>query len=198
MRMARVDRLSRGLGEDMTKHALGATLGLVGLAACVIGCTVTTSTTGDDGGNLVFFGDEAGSDARETSTPPDTGTGTPDTGTGADTSKPDVGVAETGPDAGTCSASLVIGSAACDLCMKAQCCGAMVACDMADDAGVDDGGASACVQLLKCTADLCNAMDGGSLRDCLSTCGASYTTSEQNSGTAVISCAETHCSSECH
>lgn len=126
-----------------------------------------------------------------------------DAATGIDSSVADAGgIDAVGADGGACAVAATTGSASCDQCLDSQCCTALVACDTQDDAGVSDAGASACEQLLGCILDCVagNAdagVDGGSLSDCQSVCNPSYTSTEQQNATAVLTCQSSNCSSSC-
>jgi hypothetical protein len=105
-------------------------------------------------------------------------------------------------DAGACTVGATTGSAACDQCLSTQCCNALVACDTPDSAGVNDAGASACEQLLSCILDCVagNADAGvapGTLSQCQMICDPIYTSTEQQSANAVLSCETSSCASMC-
>ncbi|HZU84655.1 MAG TPA: hypothetical protein VE987_17115, partial [Polyangiaceae bacterium] len=129
--------------------------------ATVGGNDAAASDTGVDGA-----ADVAAPDAASDAGTADAGT---DTDAGTDSA------ADTSTDAGTCPIGASTGSTSCDQCLESQCCAQIVACDTPDDAGVDDGGASACEQLVQCTLDCAagNAeagVDGGSVSGCEAIC----------------------------
>jgi len=164
------------------------TLGIVGAsvaAAAVVACSSTTTATppppGDDAGDAAPA-PVADSAAVDTGTTPaeDTGT-TPAT--------------DAGEDAGTCAVTLSTGDPACDTCVATTCCSQLTGCDTADSAGTDDAGFSACEQLLACINDV-NTADGGTDGGA-TTCNPSYSASEQTSATAVLTCIESGCATQC-
>ncbi|HLK38241.1 MAG TPA: hypothetical protein VKU41_15870 [Polyangiaceae bacterium] len=160
--------------------ALGA-LG-AGTIAASTACTVTTVNTPDDSGATVMINDGG---SAESST--------------ADGEGPDTGVIL---EAATCNTTVTSGSAACDMCLQANCCQQVVACDTPDDAGVDDAGLSMCEKLIGCVSDCVSPpagsnVDAGTTSSCFSTCGASYSTAEVNAANTLVSCTTASCASMC-
>lgn len=134
-------------------------------------------------------------------------TGGPTSEAGAIDSNPSVdtgsnSTSDAASEAGTCAVGATTASANCDQCLSSQCCAALVACAATDAAGVNDAGASACEQLLGCIVD-CVAgnpdagVAPGTLSDCQSVCGPSYTSSEQQNASGVLACQSSSCSSSC-
>ncbi|HZU81648.1 MAG TPA: hypothetical protein VE987_01970, partial [Polyangiaceae bacterium] len=134
------------------------------------------STTGGDAGS--------GSDSGATSE------------TGADAGpQPDSGAPD-GADGGTCPTLIDTGNATCDLCIESACCTQWDTCASADDAGVDDAGASACVRLTQCVLDWV-AADAGDVANGESTCDPAYTSAEQTASHNVLSCISGSCATAC-
>ncbi len=162
------------------------TLGIVGVSvAAVVACSSTTTV------NNPGTGDDAGAD-----------TGTPEVDAAADTGTtppPDTGTtpaADAGEDAAaTCAVALSTGDPTCDTCVATSCCTQLTGCDTPDDAGVDDAGFSACEQLLGCINDV-NSADGGTDGGA-TTCDPTYSSGEQTSATAVLTCIESACATQC-
>ena len=121
----------------------------------------------------------------------------------SDAGSTDAGSTDAGStDAGACAVGANTGSAACDQCLTAQCCNALIACDTPDSTGVNDAGASACEQLLGCILDCVagNADAGvapGTLSQCQMFCDPIYTSTEQQNANAVLSCRTSSCASMC-
>jgi hypothetical protein len=159
------------------------TLGIVGAsvaAAAVVACSSTTTVNPP-----AETGDAATTPEPDAAV--DTGTPAADTGTPPAT--------DAGEDAGTCAVTLSTGDTGCDTCVATSCCTQLTGCDTADDAGTNDAGLSACEQLLGCINDV-NTADGGTDGGA-STCDPSYSSSEQTSATAVLTCIESACATQC-
>jgi hypothetical protein len=172
----------------MRIHSWYLTLGIVGVSAvAVVACTSTTTVNSTPG-------EDASTDDGSTTTPePDSGL---DTGTPATDGSTTV-VPEAGDDAGTCAVALDTGSADCDSC-TAQCCTQLTTCATPDDAGVDDAGSSACLQLLACINDVNTSSDAGVDAGVgESTCDPTYTADEQTNAEAVLTCIRTSCATQC-
>jgi hypothetical protein len=173
----------------MNKLALSASLMIVGaIAAGDSACTITVNN--DDGGGAQGTNDSGGLDATAD-----------DTGMQSDTAKD--GPADAGTqgeaaamtDAGTCPVGIDTGIAACDQCIEAACCQQWVTCGTPDDAGVDDAGASACVQLTQCVQDWV-AADAGTLSSGEASCGPAYSQSARDASHAFLACKQ-GCSMQC-
>ncbi len=171
----------------MKKLAWKAALGIVGTAAlgATTACTVTTGTYIPDGS--VSFGDD-GADALAT------GSDAPATETGTQL--------DAGADSSSCPVSINTGSAACDQCTGASCCAEFVACDTADDAGVDDAGLSACEQLTtqvsECVIGRPDAgLDAGTFSSCYALWKDAYSVSAQQEAQALFSCLSAKCPQAC-
>jgi len=172
----------------MNLQSYFATFGMVALSVVTVGgCTVNTTT--DNG------------DAADNT---DTGTGTTqqDTGTAVDTGAVMDSGTTPGVDAdasaASCSVALDTGSTACDTCVGTSCCTQLTNCVATDDAGTDDAGNSACLQLLVCINDVNAASDASvDAGTGESTCNPSYTTTEQSTAEAVLTCIRTSCSAQC-
>jgi hypothetical protein len=163
---------------------------LAAVAAADSACTVTVNN-GDDGGN---FATDDGGNAQETSTGTDTGT-QPDAG--LDTgSQVDTGATADGSDSGMCPTAIDTGSAPCDQCIESLCCSQLDACATADDAGLDDAGASACARLTQCVFDWV-AADAGSVSSGEASCGPAYSQTEQTQSHALITCLYGSCATLC-
>lgn len=165
---------------------------LAAIGAADSACTVTVN--GDDGGNLPT---DDGGTAQDTSTGSDTGTQA-ETGTQADAGTDTGSQVETSApaDSGVCASQIDTGSVPCDQCIESMCCSQLDACATADDAGVDDAGASACARLTQCVFDWV-AADAGSLASGEATCGPSYTQTEQTQSHALITCIYGSCAAQC-
>jgi hypothetical protein len=158
------------------------------------------------GGLVAAAGCSSSSTPTTTTPPPENEASTPDsstesdTGTAAETSTADTSVEETSTtesgatDAATCSVALDTGSTDCDTCAATSCCSALMACDTADDAGLDEAGFSRCEGLLTCLNDVNNSDSG---EDAGSTCDPSYTATEVTNATAVFTCLHTSCATQC-
>jgi hypothetical protein len=161
------------------------TLGIVGVSvAAVVACSSTTTVNNPTG-------DDAGVDTGtpEVDAAVDTGTTPADTGTTPAT--------DAGEDApATCAVALSTGDATCDTCVATSCCTQLTGCDTPDDAGVDDAGFSACEQLLGCINDFNTSADGGTDGGAAA-CNSSYSSGEQTSATAVLTCIESSCATQC-
>lgn len=174
----------------MNLQSYFATFGMVALSVVTVGgCTVnTTPDNGDAAGNT-----DTGTGATE----PDTGTAV-DTGTMVDSGTTPGADADASDGAASCSVALDTGSTACDTCVGTSCCTQLTNCVATDDAGTDDAGNSACLQLLVCINDVNAAsdasVDAGAGE---STCNPSYTTTEQSTAEAVLTCIRASCSAQC-
>ncbi len=182
-------------------------------ATCMVDPTVSGCAAGSTGYSCV-----GGATPLQTNGALTCGSGTPGNAgstlycctSGGATADAGDAAAETGPDAatdaaadgGVCAVSAATGSAACDQCLNAQCCSALVSCDTADSAGRNDAGATACEQLAQCLLD-CLAgnpdagVDGGTLSDCQTACNPSYSAGAQQSATALLQCQSMTCSTQC-
>jgi hypothetical protein len=178
------------LVKTMNKLALPASLMIAGaIAATDSACTITVNNN-DDGGGAQGPNDLGGSDATaaDTGTQSDSAQDSPaDAGMQAD--------AAAATEAGTCSVGIDTGIAACDQCIEAACCQQWVTCATPDGAGVDDAGASACVQLTQCVQDWV-AADAGSLSSGEVSCGGAYSQSERDASHAFLVCKQ-GCSTQC-
>ena len=115
----------------------------------------------------------------------------------------DAGVVTDAGDGGTCSLGVDTGNPACDQCLMSQCCSQILACDTPDEAGVDDGGNSACEQLLSCYASCLTGnpdagVPPGTLSSCQSLCDVPpYTQQEEQAASALVQCQIASCSQAC-
>jgi hypothetical protein len=97
---------------------------------------------------------------------------------------------------------MITGDPTCDMCLNTMCCNELTACGTVDDAGLDDAGSTACNQYVSCVQD-CQAgnpdagVDGGTLADCQTTCGMTYTSTETTNGNALLTCFNGPCASAC-
>jgi hypothetical protein len=174
---------------------------MVGLAAVATGGSACTVTVGNlDDGGLGSGGDS--STGEDTSTEPDTAT--PDTATPPDAG----GETETGSgddgatsadalDIGTCATLIDTMSPTCNTCVESMCCGEWVACTALDDAGADDAGASACVNLTQCVLDWIAGDDAGTVASGEQVCDPSHTPSEQALSHAFLGCLQGPCAASC-
>jgi hypothetical protein len=177
---------------NMRIHSWCLTLGIVGVSAvAVVACTSTTTVNNGPGEDASTVPDDS-----STTTEPDTGT-TADTGTTVPTPDGATTVTEAGDGGGTCVVALDTGSADCDSC-TAACCTQLTTCATPDDAGVDDAGSSACLQLLGCINDINASSDAGVDAGVgETTCDPSYTTDQQANAEAVLTCIRTNCATQC-
>jgi hypothetical protein len=177
----------------MNIQAYLATVGAAALSlVAYAGCTVN-STTNNNGTDAATEMDSSTTTVDDSATT-DTGT-TPvvDTGT-----LPVSDASEAGEAAATCSVALDTGVAACDSCVGSSCCTPLTTCAAPDDAGTDDAGNSACLQLLFCINDINNTSDAGVDSGAGETaCNSSYSASEQAATQAVLSCIRTSCAAQC-
>jgi hypothetical protein len=180
----------------MKNYSLFGVLGASFAAVVAFGaCTVTSTTnnTGDDGGTSSSSG--GGSDDSATDSPSADGASS-SSSSGGSSSGSSSGVADSG-EAGTCSAVTVFDPMTCDDCMKANCCDPLVACETADDAGLDDAGNSACMALFTCALGYAATSDAG-LDDAVTTCnGGAGATGASTTLTTLLTCATTSCSAQC-
>jgi hypothetical protein len=70
-------------------------------------------------------------------------------------------------------------------------------CDLADDAGTDDAGRSACEQLLGCINDVNSSGDAGTDAGPTACEVTPYTATEDTNANAVFSCLRTSCATQC-
>jgi hypothetical protein len=165
-----------------------AALGIVGAGVAVATGACAWSTTH----KKTPPGDDSGTPATEASAS--------DASTASDSSaEPDV--TSTTEAATSCTVALDTGSSDCDTCAATMCCTPLMACDMADDAGTDDAGRSACEQLLGCINDVNSSGDAGGGGDAdigATSCEVSpYTASEDTNANAVFTCLRTSCATQC-
>jgi len=160
---------------------LGAVAIVASAAVASVGCTVTSTTSTDDGGTT---GDASHSDAG----------GGNDTGT-ADTGGNDGG--------GTCSATQacpIIASSngvtfdtpscgTCDKCSATKCCAEVTKCFTQVD-----GGPSECEELFTCIL-ACAQADGGD--QCKAACKAAHSQQAFDDLTAADNCQSMNCTMEC-
>jgi len=168
-----------------------AALGIVGAGVAVATGACSSSTTGNNN-----TGDDSGTPADGST--PATEASTPDASSTSDSSaEPDV--TSTTDAAASCTVQLSTGSSDCDTCAATSCCTPLMACDMADDAGTDDAGRSACEQLLGCINDVNSSGDAGVDAAMGETaCEVMpYTTTEDTNASAVFSCLRTSCATQC-
>ena len=174
----------------MRTFAWSVGLGLLGATIAVAsGCTVTVNN--DDAGFPDF--DTGAFPEPEASTPG------PEAGTGVETGTPDSGTTTT-PD-GTveagCGTEVMTGaSAACDTCLNTSCCTQLDTCATPDAMGVDDAGASACLQYAQCVLDWVNA-GAGDMASGRTTCAASHTSTQQSQGNMLLDCIQSTCAAPC-
>jgi hypothetical protein len=168
----------------------------VGAAAlslvAVSGCTVnsTTNNNGSDGATEMDTSTGAVDDSGTTDT------GTPEMDTGTTTPVSDA--SDAGEAAAMCSVGLDTGAAACDSCVDSSCCTPLTTCVTPDDAGTDDAGNSACLQLLFCINDVNVSSDAGVDSGSGETfCNSNYSASEQAAAQAVLTCIRTSCAAQC-
>ena len=158
-----------------------------------------SSTTATSGSTGSASGDDSSTSATSGSTGSATGDDDSAAPTGDETGDSNVFVsADAAGDGAASCGSFTTGAAACDACVQAQCCDTAAACDLPDDAGLDDAGLSACEQLVSCVTDLCS--DGGSLTDCLGTCSPPnglYSVAETSAASALLTCVTTNCAQSC-
>src|SRR5258708_7400839 len=178
--------------------------GVTTMAAFGGGCTVTTVNNGpgEDGGSS--SGSSGATDDSSTASDSPSGSSSGSSSSGSSSrasSSSSSGVSEGGGEGegGTCAAATVFDPPACETCMKAKCCSALLTCEAPDDAGVNDAGASACSQLFQCAIDYVAASDGGStLDDAVATCTGGTTTNASTLLGAVLTCATNSCASACN
>jgi hypothetical protein len=185
----------------MKNYSLFGVLGVGSAAALALvsACTVTTINNTGEGG--AGGGDDAAADSTGSSS---SGGSSGASSSGASADGPTEGAAsssgagDSGGDGGSCAANLTIGAAACDTCMKANCCSDLVACDAPGDAGVNDAGLTECEVLLDCTLNYSATADAG-LTESLQTCsGGDASTGAPAVLTTLLSCASTHCGTACN
>jgi hypothetical protein len=163
---------------EMNKNAKwlsGLSLAAFAAAGLVYtGCTVTSGTVDDDGGIV-----------------------RPDSGT-SDATTEGGGGTDGGTDATTAACSQlkspeVLGSAACNACLKDKCCTEMVGCL---DVDVPDGGV-ACLDYDQCVRD-CDKQDASTAQQCVTDiCNLAASPAIQTGHTALIGCANTNCTQAC-
>jgi hypothetical protein len=107
-----------------------------------------------------------------------------------------------GTNTTACSILASTGRVACDQCIDAECCAALVACDTPDSAGVDDAGASACDSLAQCLLDCIAGNPGarvppGTLASCQTLCDPPYSSTEQQNASALVQCQQDSCAAQC-
>ena len=163
----------------MRIHSWYVTIGILGASALATGaCTVTSTSTGDDGG---------------------TDSATVDTDTGVPATDAATVVTESGADGGIVC-DIPSGADACDTCALTSCCNAENTCQTVEpttDAGITD-----CEDIFSCVQDCLappadSGVDGGTFADCTSTCSASHTTQGVADFTALSTCLTTSCASQC-
>jgi hypothetical protein len=186
--------LGRRVNQRMNIQAYLATVGAAALSlVAYAGCTVNSTTNNNE--------TDAATGTMDSSTGAVDDTGTTDTGTAAvvDTGTlPVSDASEAGEAAATCSLALDTGVAACDTCVGSSCCTPLTNCATPDDAGSDDAGNSACLQLLFCINDINNSSDAGVDSGAGETaCNSSYSASEQAAAQAVLSCIRASCAAQC-
>jgi hypothetical protein len=79
--------------------------------------------------------------------------------------------------------------------MEANCCAQLVACDAADEAGVDDAGLTSCEESLSCVVGLVGPDSG--VDQALSDCFAGDASAAPTSLTDLLTCASTMCATQC-
>jgi hypothetical protein len=183
----------------MKVHSLFGVVG-AGFAALALAaaCTVTTNNdggvVGDDSGNSSGGNsDDSGATDGSSSSSSSSSSGA------ASSSGSGEGGEEAGEGAAACAAQTAFDPTACDTCVKAACCDKLVACEMPDDAGLDDAGNSACMGLfIGCVLNYHTMFDAG-IDEALSTCTSGSDAGANGTVTALVQCIETsNCTAQCY
>jgi hypothetical protein len=136
-------------------------------------------------------------DAATADSEADSSTSEADSGT----TETDTGTTDGTDEVGSCSLGVNTGTPACDSCLEANCCSAIVACDAPDDAGLT-GGYTACENLYLCiNACMLGNPDAGVPGDtpaaCEETCQIDYNDTETQNAVAFVTCQTTTCATAC-
>lgn len=164
------------------------------------GCSSSSSSSGGDAGSEVGpdsgSGADTGSDgATDSGSKPDTGSGA-DTGSSGDTGSP----ADGGSDGAECNippqtvTSDGGANPACDMCVTDKCDTSWCAC--AADPIIDDAGIPGCLSYILCVQS-CRVTTDAGFTGCISSCSASYQSSEVTSGNTLLTCAAQYCATPC-
>ena len=94
-------------------------------------------------------------------------------------------------EGGSCE-DFTTGDPTCDECIVTNCCAAAAACNAGEDTGADDGGGTACEQIVSCIEDAC--AEGGVFGECVVGCSPD----EVSPADALLTCVSTSCSTECN
>ncbi|HSY22706.1 MAG TPA: hypothetical protein VK841_11355 [Polyangiaceae bacterium] len=94
-------------------------------------------------------------------------------------------------EGGSCE-DFTTGDPTCDQCVVTNCCAAAAACNAGEDTGADDGGGTACEQIVSCIEDAC--AEGGVFGECVVGCSPD----EVSPADALLTCVAASCSAECN
>lgn len=176
----------------MKSYSLWGVLATSSFAA-LAACSVTTNNINTTEGGT---GDDAATDGGGSSSGAGSSSGGSSSGASSSGGSSS-GAASDAGDGGSCRANLTIGAAACDTCMKANCCAELITCDTPGDAGVDDAGLTSCEQSLDCVVGLSSTSDAG-ISQALSDCFGGDASAAPADLTGLLSCASTHCFADCN